>query len=337
MLYVPPIGGAADDPYVDANPSVGVEGSPVSAAAIEHPMREIMSVITGAGLTPDGNDLTQLRQAIQQMLLGAQKAVVISNATFEASVADGEAVRWDAANNRFDEAVADGTANNRAVGIADVTNAKVYIYGECPHFVGLTPGARYYLSDSVVGAVTTSAPTDKVVVGIAKSATVLWIDIDASPAQQGVDTGAVVYFPATVAPSGYVKANGALLSRTTYAALWAYAQASGNISATDGAWQAGMFSPGDGATTFRIPDLRGEFVRGWDNGRGVDSGRGIGTFQADEIKSHSHPIAESSGGAGNGGINSSFASDQAVNVSTQAAGGTETRPRNIAALACIKY
>lgn len=100
--------------------------------------------------------------------------------------------------------------------------------------------------------------------------------------------GAIVYFPATTAPAGFIKANGALLSRTTYADLWAFAQASGNLAASDGVWQAGQFSPGDGSTTFRIPDGRGEHVRGWDDGRGVDSGRTIGTAQGDQNKAHNH-------------------------------------------------
>ncbi|WP_231679148.1 phage tail protein, partial [Ralstonia pseudosolanacearum] len=52
----------------------------------------------------------------------------------------------------------------------------------------------------------------------------------------------------------------------TYAALYA------EIGTTFGA--------GDGAATFNLPDLRGEFLRGWDDGRGVDSGRGIGTWQS---------------------------------------------------------
>lgn len=106
--------------------------------------------------------------------------------------------------------------------------------------------------------------------------------------ENGVRTGAVLYFPATTAPAGFIKANGGLLSRTTYADLWAFANASGNLAASDGAWQAGQFSPGDGSTTFRIPDGRGEGVRGWDDGRGIDTGRGIGTWQGDQNKAHSH-------------------------------------------------
>ena len=82
MKYTPPIGGAANDPYVDANPATGVEGSPVPAAAIEHPQREIANVITAAGLTPDVGDLTQLYQAIQRIAVGGDyKASVLAATT----------------------------------------------------------------------------------------------------------------------------------------------------------------------------------------------------------------------------------------------------------------
>ena len=58
----------------------------------------------------------------------------------------------------------------------------------------------------------------------------------------------------------------------------------------------------DGSTTFNVPDLRGEFIRGWDAGRGIDSGRSFGSAQADEFKAHDHDVswtaAEGGSGAG---------------------------------------
>jgi phage-related tail fiber protein len=97
-----------------------------------------------------------------------------------------------------------------------------------------------------------------------------------------VPVGSVMAFPSTTAPSGWIKLNGASLSRSTYSNLWTFAQASGNL-VTDTAWYStsatGSFSQGDGSTTFRLPDFRGEFVRAWDDSRGIDSGRGIGVWQ----------------------------------------------------------
>lgn len=71
MEYVPPYNGSGDDPYVDANPAAGIEGSIVPAAAIEHPMREILAVIEAAELTPDGERLDQLLQAIGKLIAAA--------------------------------------------------------------------------------------------------------------------------------------------------------------------------------------------------------------------------------------------------------------------------
>jgi len=102
-----------------------------------------------------------------------------------------------------------------------------------------------------------------------------------------VPTGAIVQFPATTAPSGYLVAAGQLVSRTTYASLWTFAQASGNVVA-DGAWQAGNFSSGNGSTNFRLPQYGGYFLRGLDNGNGIDPGRAIGTVQANQNQSHAH-------------------------------------------------
>lgn len=102
--------------------------------------------------------------------------------------------------------------------------------------------------------------------------------------------GQIVYEPRTSVRAGYLKLNGAIVNRADYPALWAYAQASGAL-VTDAVWSSGSqgcFSSGDGASTFRIPELRGEFLRCWDDGRGVDASRAIGTFQDSQNRSHAH-------------------------------------------------
>lgn len=92
--------------------------------------------------------------------------------------------------------------------------------------------------------------------------------------------GMVAAFAANVTPTGWLKCNGAAVSRTTYANLFA------RIGTTYGA--------GDGSTTFNLPDLRGETIRGWDDARGVDSGRVIGSWQDGQNKSHDHTGTTSS-------------------------------------------
>ncbi|WP_300907622.1 hypothetical protein [uncultured Desulfovibrio sp.] len=71
MKYAPPIGQEAQGEeahYVDGNPELGILGSPVPAAAIEQGQRELLHVIKQAGLTPSGEDLTQLFQAIGKLI-----------------------------------------------------------------------------------------------------------------------------------------------------------------------------------------------------------------------------------------------------------------------------
>ncbi|WP_415772830.1 phage tail protein [Neisseria sp. CP9] len=145
--------------------------------------------------------------------------------------------------------------------------------------------------------------------------------VDTQTFNVGVPTGAIAYFAHTTIPFGWLKANGAAVSRTVYANLFAL------IGTTYGA--------GDGRTTFNLPDLRGEFIRSWDDGRTVDNGRVIGSWQADEFRSHSHGIGVKSMSDTDRGSNTSTVSIDTVGQ-TDPAGGIETRPRNIALLACIK-
>lgn len=133
--------------------------------------------------------------------------------------------------------------------------------------------------------------------------------------------GSVVALARSTAPTGYLKANGALVSRTTYATLF---------TAIGTTWGVG-----DGSTTFALPDLRGEFIRGWDDGRGIDAGRVFGSLQLDEFKSHTHTVTAQIGTAG--GAPQSSGSGTVNPYTTNATGGAETRPRNVALLYCIKY
>jgi microcystin-dependent protein len=103
-----------------------------------------------------------------------------------------------------------------------------------------------------------------------------------TPAGAGAVTGTVVAYPAASIPRGWLHCNGAAVSRALYPNLFSL------LGTTYGA--------GDTTTTFNVPDLRGEFLRGQDDGRGVDPSRSLGSSQADDNKSHSH--GASSGGAG---------------------------------------
>jgi len=100
-----------------------------------------------------------------------------------------------------------------------------------------------------------------------------------SPWQGEVSPGVVEMLARSTAPQGWLKANGALVSRTTYAALFA---AIGTL-----------YGVGDGSTTFALPDLRGEFIRGFDDAKGTDAGRVMGSAQAQGTLSHTHTFTGS--------------------------------------------
>ncbi len=155
--------------------------------------------------------------------------------------------------------------------------------------------------------------------------------------------GAVQYFAMQKAPVGWLKADGSAVSRKEYA----------NLFAAVGT----MFGAGDGSTTFNLPDLRGEFIRGFDDGRGVDSSRVLGSRQngslmtfdlrsdaiwglSETTQSRATALStfcldEISGVNINGKLNwvaQGGRSDSAID-----GGAGVSRPRNVALLACIKY
>lgn len=135
--------------------------------------------------------------------------------------------------------------------------------------------------------------------------------------------GTVTYFAASAAPVGYMICNGTVLSRAAYPELFTVI---GTIYNTGG----------EGVSNFRLPNLLGEFIRGWDNGRGIDVGRVFGQFQPDEFKSHSHDYSIAGGGILAFVSDPGSALDSSTTTQTGTTGGTETRPRNVALLPCIK-
>ena len=105
-----------------------------------------------------------------------------------------------------------------------------------------------------------------------------------------------------------------------------------NLSACPVGWVA---SNGSGGTV----DLRGLFVRGLDSGAGVDPGRTLGSYQADQFQDHTHTVDTSSGSAASAYISKTAnAGGTAVSTSNPTSGnhGSETRPKNAALLYCQK-
>jgi Phage Tail Collar Domain len=179
--------------------------------------------------------------------------------------------------------------------------------------------------------------------------------VGGNPASYLAPAGMVAHFATSAAPTGWLKANGAVVSRSTYVSLFS---AIGTF-----------YGAGNGSTTFNLPDLRGEFLRCWDDGRGwLDPGRSFGSTQATQNQWHWHTGSTSYGGdhqhaqgseslfsdyGGGGHVRNanfsgggfalyrnqltSLAGGHTHSVSTNGDGGNEARPHNIALLACIKY
>jgi microcystin-dependent protein len=151
----------------------------------------------------------------------------------------------------------------------------------------------------------------------------------------GAEIGSVTAFAMPTPPEGWLVCDGSAVSRTDYADLYA---AIGTV-----------WGDGDQIATFNLPDLRGEFIRGFDAGRGVDDGREFASGQLDQMQGHVH--IENAGTNNGSAYNVAFegysrASIRAGDVPTggPASDGTngtprigaETRPRNIAMTYAIK-
>lgn len=214
------------------------------------------------------------------------------------------------------------TIDYTVTGIAQITLASSYPAGSIIHayqndaldgIAGASETVRGLIKLAPSGAPSTNATDAITPATLAAALASLGVQL-APPGQVGA-------FARATAPTGWLKANGAAVSRTTYNALFA---AIGTV-----------FGVGDGSTTFNLPDLRGEFIRGLDDGRGVDAGRALGSAQADMFKSHYHTLG-GGGGVELGPYADTTSESQIQNVNTTETGGAETRPRNVALLYCIK-
>ncbi len=161
-------------------------------------------------------------------------------------------------------------------------------------------------------------------------------------AQYAAPSGAIIPFGFPTAPSGWLVCNGAAYSRTTYSSLF---------TAISTLWGSG-----DGSTTFNIPDFRGMFLRGWDNGAGNDlntPGRTFASYEDSAFTSHNHTASDSghthptsfggnsgggyyAGGSAASSVSGSTTQNGYANISIGGTGSPETTPQNYAILYCIK-
>lgn len=169
--------------------------------------------------------------------------------------------------------------------------------------LGFTPVNK--AGDTMTGALTLAADPASAL----QASTKQYVDTQiASVGGTSVPAGAIMAFYRSTPPTGWLECNG------QSAAAYPNLVALGIIN---------------------TPDLRGEFVRGWDNGKGTDPGRSLGSSQLDEFKSHTHGYTTKSATSPQSGSATQCWVGSA-SVQTDATGGTETRPRNIALMYCIK-
>lgn len=144
--------------------------------------------------------------------------------------------------------------------------------------------------------------------------------------------GSIVMHAANSTPPRTLHCNGASLNTTTFADLFAVIG----------------YTFGGSGSNFNVPDLRGQFVRGWDAGRGVDTGRSFGSDQVGAFFAHTHgagSYATTDGtindiGAGTRPFatqNGASSIDAVVSGTSASAGGIENRPRNTALMFSIIY
>lgn len=179
-------------------------------------------------------------------------------------------------------------------------------------------------------------------------------EIEAMIAQaSALPVGATVAFPLNKVAPGFLELDGSVRSIALYPDLAAFLGTA--------------FNKGDeGAGNFRLPESRGEFLRGWDHGRGVDAGREVGSSQLDALQNITGSLnaraanvsgsgtlivgnasgafvgAEKAGGsAGTMALATTGTVNNGVDVYTLDASrvartSTETRGRNLAVIWCIK-
>ena len=185
--------------------------------------------------------------------------------------------------------------------------------------------SKHYFTTNAGGLWTETVlvPLGLAVVATATATSALTFDYQNTPYDQSTKAGSVdwlAYQETSPLNGGWLLANGSEVFITQYARLHK------KIGATYGAAAAGKF---------KLPDLRGEFLRGLDLGRGITT-NALGSVQAEQVGQHTHnldAIAVQSG-AGETVANNVYFTD---NGDTGPNAGTENRPRSMAMVPYIKY
>ena len=179
------------------------------------------------------------------------------------------------------------------------------------------------------------ATGDEVVSGTDSTKAVTPATLSLATSAAGNPIGTIIAFAGASAPTGYLKCNGDVINDVPAQTIQGVTADFRNLRTVLGT----TYNPTQSGDVV-LPDLRGEFLRGWSDDRiGVDSGRAMGSTQGQTVQSHAHsgpagPADVDNAGARYGGGNRT---GETGVYSTNATGDTETRPRNVAILYCIKF
>ncbi|WP_434696958.1 tail fiber protein [Pseudomonas sp. Z1-14] len=287
--------GLVDGRFVDENPVEGSPGSLIPAVWGNSVTQEILGVISAANLTPSEADTGQLIKALQSIIgrSSPMRSVITRISTSQVLKAEESGlVLIDASAGASTLTL---PAANAALGIRDVIVRRVDNSGNrltvraagtdrirfhthlaasgYPFLVLMGSGDWWHLRSDESGSWWPVGRFDATALGR-------------------------VSFESTrqVIPGGYAVLNGNLLVRSDWPWLWDYAQSSGAlVSEASRPGNEGAWTTGDGATTFRVPDIRGEFLRVLDEARGVDIDRSPGSRQMYALENHNHFLPTSSG------------------------------------------
>lgn len=380
--------------FVDENPLLGTPGSLIPSQWGNAVTEEILNVISAAGLAPDEESNNQLIAAIR--LVNKQPTLLTDTGAANVYSATNSPALTALPGSGYFQHLVIAHANTGASTYAPDGFAAKPIYGlglqplqggELPVGVAVlmylvqaevNGGNGAWIIIESLGGASQIAPATKsqhaIQLGQASS-------LFAPP------IGEMKWFSTMAPPAGFMAADGASVSRTTYADLFnaITARPTGNVtsgsnsissvtspssmwvgmpisgtgipagatvtavgastitlSANATATATGVtvaicpFGVGNGSTTFNVPDGRGKVPRGWDGTAGLDPSRVFGSYQADMIASHTHDYGAAvnvQSGSGNTVVQGGATGVAA----TRATGGVETRMKNLALLACVKY
>ena len=335
---------------------------------------EVTDVVEGG---PDGKDNVPLKQLANRTAWLRKTAMGVAGFTF-ANRSEGAVKNLTVQDLAFKQVVINSNNESYELVLPSLTNSEA---GLSAKFMAYNVTKQVTISSAAADIVSANAVNgnfkQRIYLGNLESFELLWTGTHWMLVRWSgnfFDVGSPDY-GYSVKPNTVV-ANGQLLLRADYPRLWEYVSGLGGVLVSDLTWNSnegrnrGFFSSGTSAQNFRVPDLRGMFLRGLDLGRGVSNGRNSenpGGYEADDFKSHQHftvvdqsldtnsfpneagrsvsanraVVRQYRKNGGSGGesyiLAGSGAENQQPTISpSSSSGGLETRPKNIGLIPLIK-